>query len=111
MRDPIGRPLAELEAAARELADRLELLRGAVAQIEVARAEGLPLSRIVSSGPGVPARREVRSSWNRLNRALHAYRVELVRTLVDDEGMSISDVARLTGNARQVVSRLYHASR
>jgi hypothetical protein len=108
--DPIGEELAELDAAARELAERLEHLRGAVEQIVRARAEGLPVSEIVSSGPGVPARREVRSSWSRLNRALHAYRVEVVRALVDDEDMSISDVARLTGNARQVASRLYHAS-
>jgi plasmid maintenance system antidote protein VapI len=34
--------------------------------------------------------------------------VRLVESMVDDEGMSIADAARVMGNARQVVSRLYH---
>jgi plasmid maintenance system antidote protein VapI len=32
-----------------------------------------------------------------------------VRTMVDDEGLSVAEAARVMGNARQVVSRLYHA--
>jgi hypothetical protein len=36
--------------------------------------------------------------------------VRLVKSMVDDEGMTIADVARVTRNARQVVSRLYHGA-
>jgi hypothetical protein len=68
------------------------------------------MSEILTNGPGVPARREVRASWSRLNHALHDYRAQVVKGLVDDEGMSIAEAARVTGNARQVVSRLYNAS-
>jgi hypothetical protein len=109
--DPVARQLAELDEACLELAQRLEQLRDAVAQIRRMRTAGQAISEIVTTGPGVPARREVRGSWSRLNQALHAYRVEVVRSLIDDEGMSISDAARITGNARQVVSRLYHSPR
>ena len=35
-------------------------------------------------------------------------RAEAVRVLVDEEGMTVSRVARLMGRPRQIVSRLYH---
>ena len=35
------------------------------------REQGRSVSDIVASGPGVPARKEVRGSWSRLNEALH----------------------------------------
>ncbi len=108
--DPFAERLEELEEDCRDLAVRLERLREAVAQIRAMRAEGRPVSEIVGAGPGGSARREVRDSWSRVNRALHEYRVQVVKTLVDDEGFSIADAARCTGNARQVTSRLYHAS-
>ena len=72
------------------------------------RMEGRPVSEIFRDGPGPAARRRVREAWSRLNGTLHAYRSEAVRSLVDDEGWSLAAAARLTGNARQVVSRLYH---
>lgn len=106
--DPFDIQLEELDRACLDLTERLEGLRNAIVLIGHLRNQGRPVSEIVAFGPGVPARREVRESWSRLNRALHAYRVRLVRSMVDDEGMSITDAAHVTGNARQVVSRLYH---
>lgn len=100
--------LDELDHACLDLTERLEGLRKAIVRIRHLRGQGRPVSEIVAIGPGVPARREVRESWSGLNRALHTYRVMLVKSMVDDEGMSIAEVARVTGNARQVVSRLYH---
>jgi hypothetical protein len=108
--DPFAARLEELDLASLELAERLAGLREAVTEILRSRAAGRRVSEIVVSGPGVPARREVRASWSRLNDALHAYRVQVVKNLVDSEGMSIADAARVTGNARQVVSRLYHSA-
>jgi hypothetical protein len=106
--DPIAARLAEIERACQVLATQLEELRAAAAEIRELRADGLPMAKIVESGPGVRARRDVRAAWSEVNHALHGYREETVRTLVDDEGLTIADVARVTGNARQVISRLYH---
>ena len=64
---------------------------------------------MIPQGPGSPARRQLRASWSGLNRALYRFRVQAVRAMVDDEGRSVAETARLMGNARQVVSRLYHA--
>jgi hypothetical protein len=106
--DPYVGSLEELDRACRELNARIADLRAAIAQLRTMREEGRPVSEIVASGPGIPARREMRASLTHVNEALHAYRVRVVRTMVDEEGMSIAEVARLTGNARQIVSRLYH---
>jgi hypothetical protein len=106
--DPFDIQLDELDHACLDLREKLEGLHKAIVHIRHLREQGRPASEIVALGPGVPARRAVRESWSGLNRALHAYRVRLVKCMVDEEGMSIADVARATRNARQVVSRLYH---
>jgi hypothetical protein len=109
MADPVVDRLLEIDLACRDLADRLRVLQEACAEIRTMRARGRPASEIVADGRGVRARRDVRASWSRVNEALHGYRACLVVSMIDDEGMSIAEVARLTGNARQVVSRLYHS--
>ena len=108
--DPFDIELDELDQACLDFSEKLEGLRKAIVHIRHLREQGRPVSEVVAFGPGVPARREVRESWSGLNRALHAYRVRLVKSMVDDEGMTITDVARVTRNARQVVSRLYHGA-
>ena len=77
-------------------------------EVRSSREGGQRVSEIIEVGSMAAERRRVRSSWAGLNDALHAYRVQSVRAMVDDEGMSIADAARVTGNARQVISRLYH---
>jgi hypothetical protein len=108
--DPIAIQLDELDRACLEMRQRIETLHLAIVEIRHLRAQRRPISEIVAHGPGLPARKDVRGSWSRLNETLHAFRVQVVRTMVDAESMSITDVARVTGNARQVVSRLYHAA-
>lgn len=110
MSDQIGERLEQLDIACRDLDERLEILRNATAEITTMRARGRSASEIVRSGPGVPARRELRETWSHVNGSLHEYRVALVVSMIEDEGMSVSDVARLMGNARQVISRLYHSA-
>lgn len=110
MADPFDIQLDELDHACLDLTAKLEGLRKAIVHIRHLRGQGRPVSHIVAFGPGIPARREVRESWSGLNGALHAYRVRLVKSMVDDEGMTIADAARLMRNARQVVSRLYHGA-
>jgi predicted DNA-binding protein (UPF0251 family) len=43
-------------------------------------------------------------------RVMTAYRARAIRALVDEEGLTFSAVARLTGVSRQMVARLYRAA-
>jgi hypothetical protein len=108
--DPLRARLDELDEACRELEARSARLRRTAWRIRTELERGTPVSAIAAEGEGLAARREEREAWSRVNGALHSYRVTLVRRLVDDEGLTISEAARVTGNARQVVSRLYHGS-
>jgi hypothetical protein len=64
----------------------------------------MTLSPVPASLEGVAVRLET------LVEAIHRYRVETVRSLVDDEGWFLAEVARTMGCSRQLVSRLYHSS-
>ncbi len=108
MTDRLLALIEEVQAAQEALVRALATLGEAMEFNRSARAEGRPVADLFSDGPGPDARRRARDAWSRLNGALHAYRTEAIRTLVDDEGWSLASAARLTGNARQVVSRLYH---
>jgi hypothetical protein len=77
--------LDELDHACLDLTEKLERLRKAIVHIRHMREQGRNVSEIVAFGPGAHARREVRDFWSGLNRALHAYRVRLVRTMIDDQ--------------------------
>jgi hypothetical protein len=106
--DPFIACLTEIDRSAEALERQIQTLRGAVADIRRMREGGQPVSEIVARGPGVQARRSARSSWLRVDHALRLYRIQIVRSLVDGEHMTIAEAARVTGNARQVASRLYH---
>jgi hypothetical protein len=108
--DPLIARLAEVDRACADMERRLDVLRAAISDIRRAHAGSEPMSRIVASGRSVSARRHVRRSWIALNRALHAYRAEEVRSLIDEEGLTLTEAARRSGNARQVISRLYHSA-
>jgi hypothetical protein len=106
--DRLQERLDELDLACQALERESEDLRRAIASVSEMRRAGLRASEIVEHGPGTGARRRVREASLRLTRALHAYRTELVRSMVDEEDRTIAEVARVTRNARQVISRLYH---
>jgi hypothetical protein len=108
VRDRLVARLDEVEAAREALLQELAAFGEAVGFNRQMLLEGCGISDIFRDGPGPAARRQVRDAWSRLNEALHAYRAEAVRTLIDDDGWTLTAAARLTGNARQVVSRLYH---
>jgi hypothetical protein len=109
-KDPLIARLAEVDRACADMQGRIDALRAAASEIREAHADGEPVSRIIVSGRGASARRELRRSWFELNRALHAYRAEEVRSLIDEEGLTVAEAARRSGNARQVISRLYHSA-
>jgi hypothetical protein len=106
--DPFLDQVAALDAACLDVERTVKRLRAALKQVSSLRVEGHPASAVLAEGPGAPARRAVRDAWSRLNGALNRYRVQAVRIMVDDEGLTVAQAARVMGNARQVVSRLYH---
>ena len=107
-RDPFIACLTEIDRSAEALEREIRALRDAVADIRRMREDGRPVSEIVARGPGVRARHSARASWLRVDHALRTYRIQIVKSLVDGEHMTIAEAARVTGNARQVTSRLYH---
>ena len=78
------------------------------------RRDGLPLiemvDRMIARG-GRDARIEASRAVDAYERAVMLLRGELVRSLVDDHGFTLTAVASRMGVARQVAARLYHAAR
>ncbi|HEV7526998.1 MAG TPA: hypothetical protein VGP92_18720 [Acidimicrobiia bacterium] len=76
------------------------------------RLSGGPLSEIVEglSRNGAGIRRAVDDAFRLYADSITAYRSTVIRALVDDEGMTHADIARMTGVSRQMVGRLYHGA-
>jgi hypothetical protein len=102
--------LATMDRAAVELRRDLAVLRDGIRVHRKLRERGLSLSDSLVRSPDPACHEVVARQIEILTEAVHDYRVEIVRSLVDEEGWTLADVARETGNARQVVSRLYHAA-
>jgi DNA-directed RNA polymerase specialized sigma24 family protein len=87
-----------------------------VAALEAARREriaGLNLTDIVrglATRGGKETRLMPTKAFREFERAISAYRATAIRVLVDEEGMTYSEVAKLTGVSRQMVARLYRAA-
>jgi hypothetical protein len=82
-----------------------ELERGRDAQ-----REGVPLAEVVDrliGGGGRETRLGAVEAFRDFERSIASMRAAVVRGLVDDEGLSLSDVAQRMGVSRQAVARLY----
>ena len=74
------------------------------------RLEGVSLARIVTTmaeDGGRSARLSVNEAFAAWTAAITAYRARAIRAVVDEEGMTLSEIARLSGVSRQMVGRLY----
>jgi uncharacterized alpha-E superfamily protein len=96
--------------AAAALARSLENVAGVRRQ----REEGVPVdsivSRVLASG-GPEARRATEEAFHRYQHAVMVLRALMIRTLVDDSGSSLSEVAREMNISRQKVTQLYRIGR
>ena len=73
--------------------------------------QGKALAEIVDSlisGGGRGTRLKASEAFRDFERAIASMRAEVVRALVDREGLSLSDVAKLMQISRQAAGRLYH---
>ncbi len=107
--DSIDEVLALAEGLRRALDRTDELLSAAREQ----RLAGEPLGTIIrqmAEDGGKPARHTVDDAYRDWTAAISAYRASAIRAVVDEEGMSHSDVARLAGVSRQMIGRLYRSA-
>jgi DNA-directed RNA polymerase specialized sigma24 family protein len=109
-RDPFVAAAEEVATAGRAACDAIE---SAIRALEVgarARATGVPLVDIVDELIGAGGR-DVRlataDAFHEFERAVAKMRARVVRTLVEEDGLSLTDVARRLRISRQAVARLY----
>jgi hypothetical protein len=95
------RACAAIERTTRELESRRD-----------AQREGVPLAVVVDDligGGGRKTRLGAAEAFRDYERAIASMRAAVVRGLVDDEGLSLSDVAQRMRISRQAVARLYRS--
>jgi DNA-directed RNA polymerase specialized sigma24 family protein len=109
-RDPFVAAAEEVAAAGRAASDAIE---SAIKALEVgaqARTTGIPLVDIVDELIGAGGR-DVRLAtavaFHAFERALAEMRARVVCTLVEEDGLSLTDVALRLQISRQAVARLY----
>jgi helix-turn-helix, Psq domain len=99
--------LQRIENARVELDAALSALAPWIVDAVDAVASGEPMSDLVRR-THLRARRRVADAVSAMNSALAENRIAAIRVIVDDEGLTMSEAARLFGIPRQVLSRLYH---
>ena len=104
-----GRLIELLKQVDRARVDLMTFLE----QLGVALRGGIAsLRRGRSLAPHVPAftllHVQLLKRLDAMHHSVSEARAEAVRLLVEEEGLSVTSVARLMGRPRQIVSRLYH---
>ena len=97
------------EAAHKALDRTVEALMHA-RQERVAGVALLDIVKGLVERGGREARRSATEAFREFDRAVTAYRGAAIRALVDEEGLTLSEVAGLTAVSRQMVARLYHGA-
>ena len=106
--------IASIDRVARAASIASEDLRAAVEELvgstRAARADGRSLVEIVDlliARNGREMRLRARAAFHEYERAVADLRAGIVRALVDDEGMTLSDVGLRLKISRQAATRLY----
>jgi hypothetical protein len=109
-RDPFVAAAEEVVARGRAACDAIE---SSIRALEVgarSRAAGLPLVDIVDELIGASGR-EIRlataDAFHEFERSIAEMRARVVHTLVEDEGLSLTEVGLRLRISRQAVARLY----
>ena len=105
--------IEEVARTARQVCEALRIVDGDLEEARRLRAGGTPIVEMIPRGiaQGFRDRRVAADEAIAAYRnAVKQLRVAAVRTLVDDEHMTLTGVARLLGISRQMASRLYHGN-
>jgi hypothetical protein len=103
--------LEELDKAIASVRTELDALEAANAHTRDAFRAGMRMRDLFPQSDGPRARDAVIDAIAELQSALMRSRGEFFGVLVEQEGMTISEVARLVGHPRQLVKRRYDAVR
>jgi len=109
-RDPFVEATEDVAAAGRATCGAIESAIRALQVGARARAAGAPLVDIVDeliAAGGRDARLATAAAFHDFERALAEMRARVVGTLVDEDGLSLSDIALRLQISRQAVARLY----
>jgi hypothetical protein len=104
------RAIDEVARAARQVCEALKTWDGDLMECRRLRGAGAPVMQMLQRGIAQGSRdRRVAAdeAIAAYRNAVKQLRVAAVRTLVDDEGMTLTAVARLLRISRQMTSRLY----
>lgn len=111
--DPVVEALDEVEAAAAMLHQAVDAVTHELMRARELRRGGKPMTAIVQQlvmAGGRQLRMMPMGAAAEFERAVTAYRAAAIKDLVDDEGMTFTQVAAMTGVSRQMVARLYRAA-
>ena len=100
----------DLARARAELAAALEMVEDQNRRFIEHLEGGRPLSEVYDDGLTIERRNAMFGVLASFDRAFSRARVEAARIMIDDEGLSLSEVARLIGRSRQFVTRLYRSA-
>jgi hypothetical protein len=101
--------LGELSAALVAVRVELDAMEAANARLRAAIDDGVASHELLQTSGWADARSALLDSTGGLASQLKRTRSEYVRLLVDVEGMSISEAARVLGHPRQLIKRVYDA--
>jgi hypothetical protein len=108
--DPVLAAIDEVVRAGAGVHEAVDPVVDALLEARAARAAGMPLPKIVGGlveRGGRSLRLTPALALREMERAVTAYRVAAIRELVDEHGLTFTEIAELTGVSRQMVGRLY----
>jgi hypothetical protein len=103
--------LDELDTARTAFGGRLEELGRVVAEIRASLDRGAPVSSLTRAANLWGFHEVLTRSLGDLHHLVAATRAEAVRIMVEDEGMTLAQVAGEMGRPRQLVGRLYREAK
>ncbi len=109
MHDRLLELLDEVEAARIELIETLDRLGSTLLDRTQIAAPGYRLAD-QDPGAGIQLHEELIDRLVRMHHCVAAARAESVRIMVEEEGLTLSDVAKVLSRPRQLVSRLYRSA-
>ena len=102
-----------VEGAALAASEELAAVTEGLAKTRSDRMAGVPLTDLAQALAATAAakRRRIAAAYHCYEHAVAVMRADVIRALVDEEGVPLSALARAMGISRQSVTRLYQAGR
>ncbi|GAC1412273.1 MAG: hypothetical protein NVSMB57_07660 [Actinomycetota bacterium] len=100
--------LRALAAARSALFQELISLESPIESSRSMRAEGLKGIEVAQALESPETRDRIVDALARFSTALARTRAEAVRVMIEEDGLTFTQIAEFTGRKRQLISKLYH---